>query len=478
MRFEELLEKKEAKQVYLIKQLIIAGGQMNVHEIRKVLDLTKKSIDNYIEELIDDFKPYRKRCQLTYDGATVTFSKTPDFSIEEFEKALYLNSPKYQILLALLEEKEISPVRLSQELKISESSLSRKIKDLNKILKEFNLRIWQGKLMGEESQIRYFYFQLLWYLKQGYAQISSRESHIIENIERGLNLEFMSVAKQRVLLWLRVTKKRMTTPDPQFKQFKEKFEPYKRDSLYLKLVPIIRRSFSFYAVEIKEEEIMLHFVFLTGMSVLSQKGFHAYSLQRSKMTPTAWCDSIILETILRIYGPRNIRKELEETCYYHLSQIHLRLYFFVGDVEAYDRNNIWQLEETLSTSNIQSHVNQLLELSAKELQPQANEQNSLWAMTAIKYLSVLSIIDIRVNREVRVGIYLQLDELFKEATKNMLTLQLNSLNRVIVESFDETKHYDLVITNTELDLDTKIYRITELGSAYDLKEIKKLIRQA
>jgi len=119
-----------------------------------------------------------------------------------------------------------------------------------------------------------------------------------------------------------------------------------------------------------------------------------------------------------------------------------------------------------------------LELSAKELQPQANEQNSLWAMTAIKYLSVLSIIDIRVNREVRVGIYLQLDELFKEATKNMLTLQLNSLNRVIVESFDETKHYDLVITNTELDLDTKIYRITELGSAYDLKEIKKLIRQA
>lgn len=478
MRFEELLEKKEAKQVYLIKQLIIAGGEMNVHEIRKVLELTKKSIDNYIEELIDNFKAYGKRCRLTYDGTTITFAKTPEFSIEEFEKALYLNSPKYQILLALLEEKEISPVRLSQELKISESSLSRKIRDLNKILKEFDLRIWQGKLMGEESQIRYFYFQLLWYLKQGYAQISSRESHIIENIERGLNLEFMSVAKQRVLLWLRVTKKRITIPDPQFKQFKGKFEPYKRDPLYLKLLPIIRRSFSFYAVELKEEEIMLHFVFLTGMSVLSQKDFHAYSLQRSKMTPTAWCDSIILETILRIYGPKNIRKELEETCYYHLSQIHLRLYFFVGDVEAYDRNNIWQLEETLSTSNIQSHVNQLLELSAKELQPQSNEQNSLWAMTAIKYLSVLSIIDIRVNREVRVGIYLQLDELFKEATKNMLTLQLNSLNGVIVESFDEAKHYDLVITNTELDLDTKIYRITELGSAYDLKEIKKLIRQA
>lgn len=477
MRFEELLEKKEAKQIYLIKQLIIAGGQMNVHNVSKILELSKKSTDNYIEELMVDLKPFQGRCQITYDGTKVAFSKTADFSIEEFERKLYLNSSKYQILLHLLGEKEIHPVRLSQELKISESSLSRKIKDVNQLLKEFDIRIWQGKIMGEESQIRYFYFQLLWYLGQGYEKSSSRETHIIESLERGLNLSFMPVARQRILLWLRITKKRMTVPNPQFRQFKEKFEPYKKDPLYLKLVPIIRRSFSFYAVEIKEEEMMLHFVFLTGMSVLSQKDFHAYSLQRSRLTPTAWCDTIILETILRMYNPQNIRKELEATCYYHLSQIHLRLYFFVGDVETYDRNNIWQLEETLSTRNIQAYVERLMELSAEELQVQTHKQNSLWAMTAIKYLSVLTIIDIRVNREVRVGIYLEFDELFKEAATNMLMLQLKSLNGVVVEPFDDTKEYDLVITNTNLATNTTVYRMTELGSDYDLKEIKKLTRK-
>ncbi|MDN6362884.1 MAG: helix-turn-helix domain-containing protein [Tetragenococcus koreensis] len=477
MRFEALLEKREAKQIYLIKQLIIAGGQMNVHDVRRMLDLSKKSTDNYIEELVEAFEPFKNRCQIKYDGAQVTFSKAPDFSLEEVETNLYLSTPKYQILLYLLEEKEINPDRLSQELKISESSLSRKIKDLNTILKEFELRIWQGKIIGEESQIRYFYFQLLWYLKQGYEQSSSRESHIIESLERGLNLNFVPVVKKRILLWLRITKKRITVPDSQFSQFKEKFEPYKKDPLYLKLVPIIRRSFSFYAVEIKEEEAMLHFIFLIGMSVLSQEDFHAYSLQRSRLTPSAWCDTVILETILRMYDPRNIRKELEATCYYHLSQIHIRLYFFVGDVETYDRANIWQLEETLSTRNIQSYVEKLLTLSCKELQIEQNEQNSLLAMAAVKYLSVLTIVDVKVNREVHVGIALQFDALFKEAATNMLMLQLKSLNGVVVEPFEAGKKYDLVITNTALDLNTTIYRITELGSAYDLKEIKKLVRQ-
>lgn len=474
MRFEALLEKKEAKQIHLIKQLIIAGGKMNIRDVRELLGLSKKSTDHYIDELIEAFKHFGDRCQITYDGAEVTFAKAHDFSLEEAERSFYLSSSKYQILMYLLEEQEINPVRLTQELKISESSLSRKIKDLNKILNEFGLRIWQGKMIGEESQIRYFYFQLLWYLGQGYEQSSPREVHVIESLQRGLNLDFMSEAKKRILLWLRVTKKRITVPAPQYEQFKAKFEPYKKDPLYLKLVPIIRRSFSFYAVEIKEEEAMLHFVFLAGMSILSQEDFHAYSLQRSRLTPTAWCDTVILEKILRMYDPNSIRKELEATCYYYLSQIHLRLYFFTGDVETYDRENIWQQEETLSTHNIRGYSEQLLKIACENLQMSPHdEENSLLAMTAIKYLSVLTIIDVRVSREVHVGIALQIDPLFTEAATNMLMLQLKSLNGVVVESFDESKTYDLVITNTSIDVNATIYRITELGSAYDLQEIKK-----
>ena len=45
---------------------------------------------------------------------------------------------------------------LAEALLVSESTLFRKIKELNKLLAEFELQIKNNKLVGEESQIRYF----------------------------------------------------------------------------------------------------------------------------------------------------------------------------------------------------------------------------------------------------------------------------------------------------------------------------------
>lgn len=475
MRFEDLLEKKEAKQIYLIKQLLVAGGQMNVHEMGEKLFLSKKSIEHYIEDLQYLLQAYP--CQLTYDGAMITFSKKTDFDLTSFEKKFYFESPKFQILWYLLEEKEINPIQLSQQLLISESSLSRKIKELNQLLQEFQLRIWQGKLLGEESQIRYFYFQLLWYLKKGYRHERIQESNLIENIERALQLSFSPIAKKRLLLWLRITKKRMTISGMHFDKLRTKFSAYSKDPLFLTIRTMIRRFYGFYAVEVKEEEAMLHFVFLVGMSILSEQDFQHYSLKRVRLPPTSWCDTVILENLLRIYGPKKIRKELEASCYYHLSQIHIRLYFFKGDVEIYNRENIWLLEEKLSTRDIQSDAKELLQLACRQLAIDYNKADSLLAMTAIKYLSVMTIVDVQVNREIKVAIYLQADSLFKEAATSMLMLQLKSLNGVVFQKYEPSQTYDLVITNTDLQTNSPLYRITELGSNYDLQEIQKMIHQ-
>lgn len=47
---------------------------------------------------------------------------------------------------------------------------------------------------------------------------------------------------------------------------------------------------------------------------------------------------------------------------------------------------------------------------------EASEENTLYVMTMVKYLSVLTIIDYKsINREFRVGIALNMDALFKEA---------------------------------------------------------------
>ena len=83
----------------------------------------------------------------------------------------------------------VSPVFLSNELLISESTLFRKIKELNQVLKEFEISIWQGKLVGEESQIRYFYFQFYWYLTESKKdKLTNSETTYLGMIEKALGL--------------------------------------------------------------------------------------------------------------------------------------------------------------------------------------------------------------------------------------------------------------------------------------------------
>lgn len=340
----------------LLKNLLLSGGKDTITEMMKKLHLSKKSVENYLEELRDDLAIYEGQCQLIYDKTSVEFWKIPEFSLRELELTWYQEAPKYQILIHLLENKEMAFIRLTQELAISESSLSRKIKEINILLKEFKLMIWQGKIEGEESQIRYFYFQLMWYLDQYPKYLTGKEKHLIEQFERGFGLIFTEEAHQRINLWVKITKYRISIPKLSFQEFHKKFIPYQKDRFYLQLKPIFQRFFSYYAVEIREEEIMLHFIFLISMSLLNEKDFYHYSLQRSRFTPSSIADTLILENILRLYPRPKIRSEWEANCYYHLSQVHLRLYFFQGDVEVYDRENIWQLEAKLSSRNIQAYT--------------------------------------------------------------------------------------------------------------------------
>jgi len=221
---------------------------------------------------------------------------------------------------------------------------------------------------------------------------------------------------------------------------------------------------------------MLHFIFLISMSLLNEKDFYHYSLQRSRFTPSSIADTLILENILRLYPRPKIRPEWEANCYYHLSQVHLCLYFFQGDVEVYDRENIWQLEAKLSSRNIQSYTKKMLGLAQDTLAIPYDEENSLLAMTEVKYLSIVAILDVEMNREIRIGIDLKMDPLFKEAAINMYMLHLNMINGVVVEACIPEHHYDLIITNQQQEK-VRYYRLSELGTNYDIQEIKKIIRR-
>lgn len=478
MNYESLLDKREATQLRLLKELMLSNGKGTVSLMAKKLNVSKVSLESYIEDLHEVLLTYNGDIKLIETGSELRLEMTNTFSMTQVETDFYLSGIKYQILHYLFHHKEFSPVFLSNELLISESTLFRKIKELNQVLKEFEISIWQGKLVGEESQIRYFYFQFFWYLTESKKKkLTTNEMTYLGIIEKALGLNLSFESQKKVSLWMSITKKRVTVANPVYKELAKRCQPYEKDELYLQVRETTLRMIGHYAIEIEEEEAMLQFVFLISMGILSEKDFDEYALVRSRFTPTALLDTVILESLLMYYKPLIMPRKLEKHLYFLLAQIHPRLYFFKGDIEVYNQDNIWNIEAYLSGHSMRVVTSHLLSIAQKQLNLVNDTANSLLPVTEIKYLSVVVILDSVMNRDVVVGVSLEMDSLFKEATTNMLMVQLSSINGVICEPYQLGKRYDLILTNNQLaKWDTEYYVFSELGTKYDFKKIKETIR--
>lgn len=258
MRLDQLLEKKEAKQLQLLKKLLLVGGQMELHELALYLGISKPSLEKYVDELQDELAHYQEQCQLYYRKGVLVFEMSPTFSLNQIEWAFYRSALKFQILEHLLQHQEVTTVQLAQKLAVSESSLFRKIKELNGLLAEFELEIWQGKLIGEETQIRYFYFELFWYVHSFDSQPLPIDEKYVGLITRGLNMRFTKEAQQRLSLWLRIMKARLKIATQSFQVLREKMAPYMKDPLFQQFYWRETRCL-FVSKSIKSDEVVIVF---------------------------------------------------------------------------------------------------------------------------------------------------------------------------------------------------------------------------
>lgn len=484
MKIEGLLDKKEAREVGILKKVILAGGRINDTELLDYLGVSKASFESDLKELGYYLKPYEKDCSLFYDGQWVAIHMSDQFSINKVLDDYVRASVKFQLIDYLFHYRDFTIAQLTTKFMISESSLFRKIKELNVLLKEFDLKIRNGQLKGEELQIRYFYFQIYWFLTPYETHqektMTLQNSRIIDALEKALSLSFEEHAKLKISLWLTISKKRIVIQPKQFKGLYNKSQVYEQDPIFKTLRSFVIRFLSRYPLEIDEEESFLHFIFLTSMSVLTEVDFASYNLIRGRRTPTSLADTFVLEHVILYYRPQKFFPDLEKKILYYFSQIHSRLYFFKGELELFDRENIWQKEQNLSSHQLADFSRVLLDRSLECFAECYEVGNSLHEWSLVKYLSVLAIIDFEIVGETRIGIDLKMDHLYKEVMTQVLVLSLKNLNGLTIETYDPKKNYDLMITNimkpTVYRSVKEVYVLSELGSTYDINQIRLKIR--
>ena len=158
MNIEVLLEKKEQIQVKILRQLFLKHDKLTSQELCDWVNLSRPSVQSYLEDISYIGRMIGEPMEVIRQNNKLVLNMSESQTLDEVISFLIQDSVKYRLILLFLEQKNYMIFELAELLLLSESTLFRKIKELNKLLLEFDIQIKNNKLIGEESQIRYFYY--------------------------------------------------------------------------------------------------------------------------------------------------------------------------------------------------------------------------------------------------------------------------------------------------------------------------------
>lgn len=480
MKIEQLLEKKEQLQVLILRDMVLHGGTVGTNQLREQVNLSKTSFDQYIAEIPMIGMMMGKKVAIKRNEFQVTLELAEDVSLEKIILFLVQQSLKFNLLVYLLEHHQASIVRLATAFNISESSVFRKIKELNQLLQEFSLQIKNGQLYGEELQVRYFYYVLFQFISESqrplFLQQTPDKAPLILGLERALETTFSQESASKIACWLGITRKRLLSEKTTFATLKEKKILYQKDRLYQALDPVISLYLSRTAAEISGYEPLMFYSFFVSFAVLSEEHFYQYDLTRSKKLPTAVLDTYIRETMLWHYRPRKLKIKEEKAVGYQLAQIDNEFYFFRGVMMIYEPEHLLQQQKKMLGRSLSQLLERLKETTLTQLPAKQGEKAAL-SYLMIQYANILMMIDFYIAKSVTIGIDIETLPIYRVAFQQFLLRELKGISGIEIENRRPGKKYDLVITFNQEDPHQNYYYLSEFASSYDIARLKQKIEE-
>ena len=480
MKIEQLLEKKEQLQVLILRDMVLHGGTVGTNQLREQVNLSKTSFDQYIAEIPMIGRIMGKKVAIKRNEFQVTLELAEDVSLEKIILFLVQQSLKFNLLVYLLEHHQASIVRLATAFNISESSVFRKIKELNQLLQEFSLQIKNGQLYGEELQVRYFYYVLFQFISESqrplFLQQTPDKAPLILGLERALETTFSQESASKIACWLGITRKRLLSEKTTFATLKEKKILYQKDRLYQALDPVISLYLSRTAAEISGYEPLMFYSFFVSFAVLSEEHFYQYDLTRSKKLPTAVLDTYIRETMLWHYRPRKLKIKEEKAVGYQLAQIDNEFYFFRGVMMIYEPEHLLQQQKKMLGRSLSQLLERLKETTLTQLPAKQGEEAAL-SYLMIQYANILMMIDFYIAKSVTIGIDIETLPIYRVAFQQFLLRELKGISGIEIENRRPGKKYDLVITFNQEDPHQNYYYLSEFASSYDIARLKQKIEE-
>ncbi|WP_059106014.1 helix-turn-helix domain-containing protein [Shouchella shacheensis] len=210
------LDKASYRKVKLLKLLDSQSDWWTSSQLANELGCSERALHTSLHTLASELKREFEQAGIEVNQRRgVRLNKAPNVFLHSYALHQLKKSPMFQLCHQMFQEDVTSLENFSESAFMSKSSLSRGIRKLKPLLDSYRLRLEtrQAVLVGEEHQIRYFYFKFYWNAFKGeewpFTFVEREELlDVVVLFEKALNTTFSCSQSEQILYHLAIARSR------------------------------------------------------------------------------------------------------------------------------------------------------------------------------------------------------------------------------------------------------------------------------
>lgn len=424
--------------------------------------------------------------KLIVDGDQLSLEKSQTFPIKTCIQIFLEKSVKYQIINHLFEKGKIQSEVFQAEYNISPATYYRRITELNELLEEFRLTIKRRKLIGEEKQIRYFFFNFYWQLNEDKSDFEKETSNqylgLISSLSRSLDISFEPAHILQIKLWMKVSFKRMTRAQSFI--FDPAYDNYDRP-----LFNEINRLFADYMIKSDRHysvyEAYMFYDFFCSLRNFPPTSAFAFRLADAQKLEDSYL-TILNQTILDYLISRNyisscISEERLKLIEHLLYQFHSQIYYFDGVLHNFDSWGLDPVANILKKPYTLEDVHSLMTFCQKTFSDY-RESDAFASLTAeINYMVIFDQLAEFNQEKIVIAVYQSLNPYMRDLVVQNIENSIGLKYPIEVIPYQRNAHYDVLLANIVMEPsmfssgNKETYTYTDFCNEYDLRQIENLI---
>ncbi|KRL83650.1 helix-turn-helix domain-containing protein [Ligilactobacillus apodemi] len=441
MHNEQLFDHKSLQIYSLLLLLHLHNNHIHKSELCQALKITSPTLSQLTEQ-INGFDP--QLLTITRHEIILDLPYSSQ-AVQSLNKQILSSSLRFQLLDLYFKHSTLTREETARALNISLTSTNKLIGECNELLREFNLEIKQNMLRGTGSQFFYFYFNFYW---NNHAKSTALREFVISDhgfkayAKEKLGSQLSIIQNDQISLWLSLLSNKHELIQTYFSKQKSStlFFEVKVTPLYQALTNYFKQNWFFLDHDLAEYYSYLTFIFLNTYNIISYPVTEINSLFKHSK-----CQQLLeqVTTILtNSYNFNNNFNALRSSLYFTINKLLLLDGYYYSNtilnLEA-KKEASQPFEEKVIAEILNIPLAQSFNLNTYKLQ--AIRDNLKMMIYPHKNMK---------RRCISIGVVSQLPIATRYAYITEIQNILSKGHNISVNDYLEQAHYDLVITDFNL----------------------------